>query len=280
MSDNAVAVYDLTIPLERNTLKDVKEFMKDWAKKWVFQLEEADGGYQHWQARVSLNKKRRLCEIIKATKDELCGHHWSITSSPNAKGDFSYVMKKDTRIDGPWTDKDEEDIYIPRQYRGLETQLRPWQQAVWDCADQIDDRHINFLYDPRGNNGKSTIVALMCLHKRAIRVPAVNDKDMLVASVCDILMGKRCREPKCMFVDMPRAMDKRHLGSLYAAIEEFKVGCAMDMRYRYREWWFDSPQVWVFGNVEPNLNYMSMDRWKIWTINDGELEPVPIVPTG
>ena len=48
-----------------------------------------------------------------------------------------------------------------------------------------------------------------------------------------------------------------------------------DLRYTYKEWWFNAPQVWVFGNMEPDLRLvMSMDRWKIWTINE-EMELMP-----
>lgn len=270
-SDCQVYVYDITVKAENRTVEQMREFMKDWAKKYVFQLEVGVGGYEHYQCRVSLIKKRRLHEIVELTREHLEGACWTVTSNKN-KLDWLYVYKKDTRKAGPWTSDDVEK-YIPYQYQGLVQNLRPWQQEVWDSADHRDMRSINFVYDFMGNNGKSTIAALMDLHERAIDLPPVNDAEKLIESVCDILMAKNERDPKCVFVDMPRAMDKKRLGSLYSAIEQLKKGKVYDMRYKYRFWWFDSPQIWVFGNIEPDLSLMSRDRWRLWQIVDDKLEP-------
>jgi hypothetical protein len=75
-----------------------------------------------------------------------------------------YVMKLDTRIKGPWTDKDPEPIPIPRQLRHI-TKLFPFQQEIIDrskyCWGGIYDRRINVVYCPEGATGKSTL-ALYC----------------------------------------------------------------------------------------------------------------------
>ena len=154
--------------------------------------------------------------------------------------------------------------------------LYPYQQVIWDSAEELNSRTINYIYCPHGNNGKSTIAALCDLHKRGLDLPPVNDSEKLIQSVCDILMAKKERKPRIVFVDMPRAMDKKKLGGMYTAIEQIKKGKVYDMRYAYKDWWFDSPQVWVFGNQEPDVRLMSMDRWRIWTIND-QMELVPHV---
>jgi hypothetical protein len=74
-------------------------------------------------------------------------------------------------------------------------------------------------------------------------------------------------------------MDKRKLGGMYSAIEQIKKGKVYDMRYSYKEWWFNSPQIWVFGNHMPDLSMLSADRWKIWSI-DASMDLVPVVPVG
>jgi len=102
-----------------------------------------------------------------------------------------------------------------------------------------------------------------------------------VASVCDILMAKQMRDPKCIFIDLPRAMDKKHLRGLFTAIEQIKKGKVFDTRYSYKEWWFDSPQVWVFTNIPPKTHYLSADRWNLYQIVNGALADfVPVVPVG
>lgn len=273
-----VAVWDFTLPAEGRDDPQVIAAVKKLFKKWTVQKEQGDSGYVHYQGRGSLFKKRRFEETKK-----LCSQigwddvHLSPSSNNSQKGVCFYTQKEDTRVAGPWTDDDEEDeVYIPRQYRGIADRLQPWQQRVWDSADVFDTRSINLIYDPLGGNGKSTIASVMDLHKRGIDLPPMNDAEKLIQSVADILMARRQREPKVVFIDLPRAMDKRRLGGLYTAIEQIKKGKVYDTRYQYKEWWFDSPQIWVFSNIEPDLSMLSADRWKVWTIKSQEL--VPIVP--
>lgn len=265
------ATWDFTLPAGDRTPQEIMKVIQQLFKKWTFQKEQGDTGYVHYQGRGSLHKKRRLDEVKKLF-DALDYKDIHLSpSSNNSLGACFYVVKIDTRIEGPWTDKDDEEVvYIPRQYRGLETSLKDWQKRVWDSADEFDPRSINVIYDPIGGNGKSTVASLMDLHKRGIDLPPMNDAEKLIQSVADILIARECREPKTMFIDIPRAMDKRKLGGLYTAIEQIKKGKVYDTRYQYKEWWFDSPQIWVFTNIEPDLSLLSRDRWNVYDIyNDG-----------
>ena len=83
-------------------------------------------------------------------------------------------------------------------------------------------------------------------------------------------MAQQNREPKLAFVDLPRSLttDAKRFGPFMIAIEEIKSGVVCDMRNHYKEWWFDSPQVWVFCNHLPHLSHMSSDRWRFWTIDE------------
>lgn len=75
------------------------------------------------------------------------------------------------------------------------------------------------------------------------------------------------KEMPLYIFDIPRALDKKQQKQFYAGIESIKDGYAYDDRYKFREKWFDSPIVWVFTNVLPDMNYLSSDRWKIWLFN-------------
>jgi len=267
--------WDFTLPAGDRTPQEVIKVLQQLFKKWTFQKEQGDAtGYVHYQGRGSLHKKRRLDECKKLfCALDFKDIHLS-PSSNNSLGACFYVVKVDTRIEGPWTDKDDDEVvYIPRQYRGMETSLKEWQKRVWDSADEFDPRSINVIYDPVGGNGKSTVASLMDLHKRGIDLPPMNDAEKLIQSVADILIARECREPKTMFIDIPRAMDKRKLGGLYTAIEQIKKGKVYDTRYQYKEWWFDSPQIWVFTNIEPDLSLLSRDRWNVYEIRDSHLIP-------
>jgi len=240
------------------------------SKSFVFQLEQGEqNGYIHYQGRFSLIKKHRKSELMKM---------FNIIPVPNYlepsvkttfyTGDMFYVMKTETRIDGPWSDKDiKKDVYIPRQYRLEFNSLYPYQQFIFNSATVFDTRTINLIYDPLGNNGKSTIASYCELYGKGIDLPPVNDGQQLIQATCDICYGKDLRDPSPIFFDLPRAMTKDNLNGLYTAIEQIKKGKLVDLRYKYKEWWIDSPQIWVFTNIEPNLNLLSRDRWVIWTID-------------
>jgi hypothetical protein len=57
---------------------------------------------------------------------------------------------------------------------------------------------------------------------------------------------------------------------MFTAIEQIKKGKLYDFRYSYKTFWIDSPQIWVFCNWLPDTSYLSMDRWKVWNINDAK----------
>lgn len=277
MTDSPCAMWDFRVSAETLTYTDIIDGLKIVAKQFVFQLEEGDSGYIHYQGRLSLIKKRRSAEkhIILNLFPKWKPNYLAVTVNSNFyKGDMFYVMKEDTRKDGPWSDKDiPKEKYIPRHFRNRMDKLLPFQQHIWDTATVFDDRIINMIYDKGGNNGKSTIASLCELFGKGIDLPPVNDAEKLVASCCDICEGKNVRDPSPIFVDMPRAMNKERLNGIYTAIEQIKKGKLYDLRYKYKEWWIDSPQIWVFSNIEPDENLLSKDRWRVWVINENkELE--------
>lgn len=241
-------------------------------KKWCFQKEACPTtGKLHYQGRGSLFKKKRqpeLCSLLNET--ELRGMNVTESSTISTTNEVFYTLKYDTRVDGPWDDRTwHVPAYIPRQFRGLMDRLYPFQQKIIDSAEIFDDRHVNLLYCPGGNTGKSTLARLAMLFKGALRLPPVGDHKQLLESACDILMAKQQRDPKLCFIDLPRTltMDPKRFYPFLIAIEEIKGGNVCDMRNHFKEWWFDSPQTWVFANHLPNLSCLSSERWKFWAIN-------------
>lgn len=247
---------------------DWKAWCKLWGKHWSFQLERGEQtGRDHYQGIISLKTKRTKAECLSVMNPLPEFFEPIANASLKAGSESFYVTKPDTRIDGPWTDKDVE-RYIPRQYRGLEQTLYPWQQYVWDNVNTFEPRIVNLVLDRTGCNGKSTLASLMELHEKGIDMPPINDGEKLIQSLADILIATENREPKCIFIDIPRAMKQDKLYGLYSAIEQIKKGKVTDTRYSYKQWWFDSPQVWVFCNTVPDVTYLSQDRWRFWKISE------------
>jgi hypothetical protein len=269
-----VFIYELRANKEHyNDISDFRNAWKGIAKKWTVQLESGkESGYEHWQGRVSLIKKARGTELMNLLKG--AGHpipeYLKPTVTNEHKKEAFYCLKEDTRIKGPWSDQDEE-VYIPRQFKNINLYL--WQQKVIDSGNEFNDRIVDCIIDKGGCNGKSTCARLCMLHHKGIKLPCHNDGIKLIQATCNMLMARKERKPSHVFVDMPRAMGKEKLGGLYTAIEEIKGGYVYDERNHFQEWWYDSPRVWVFTNQEPDVSYLSADRWRMWEIIGGDLVP-------
>lgn len=274
------AVYDFRMNAEGLSEADLIKGLRQLAKHFIFQEEKGEQtGYLHYQGRVSLIKKARKMEALKLF--EPLGlpspNYFEPTVGAPKTFDYNcYAGKVATRTRGPWTDKTQE-VFIPRQYRDKINNLYPFQKVIFDSANVFEDRIINLIFCPDGNKGKSTIASLCELYGKGVDLPPVNDADRLIQSLCDICMAKDLRSPSPVFVDLPRAMNKDRLNGIYTAIEQIKKGKLYDLRYTYKEWWIDSPQLWVFSNIEPDLSMLSRDRWKIWSITEDK-ELVPYVP--
>lgn len=283
MSENACAVFEFRHSANDPDLPRDKmiRILKTYCKKWSFQIERGEQtGYVHFQGAFSLIKKKRkltLANDIHAAFG-IYLHHCEPVASNNLENFDVYSQKLDTRIEGPWTDITERDVYIPRQYRDID--LWPWQRMILYHHDAFEPRVINWVYDPEGNHGKSTIAAYMSLHCGAIDMPPINDALMLTQTLCDILSARECRTPRTIFIDLPRCASKERLYGMLTAIEQIKKGHVEDLRYSYKHWWFDSPNVWVFSNTDLPHSDLSADRWRRWVFNGNELvQEVPVITT-
>lgn len=270
--NNNCAMFDIRLSSESLSYQDVISGLKGIAKKFVFQLEEGiKTQYRHYQGRISLIKKKRRHlarqQFVKAFNLTSGGNGWycePTTDEEFLKGSFSYVMKDDTRIDGPWSDKDIP-VYVPRHIRNRTP--RPFQKQVLDSMLEYDERHINCIIDPQGNNGKS-ILAAFIRNAGGITIPCVGDTERLVATACDILYGSQNRNPRLIAIDLPRSINNNRISQLMTAVEIIKGGWVFDMRYSFKDWTFDIPQVWCFSNNPIPEKYMSKDRWIFWQLSD------------
>lgn len=245
------------------------------AKKFCFQLEEGSTtGYRHWQGRVSLHKKRRKAEIMKVwltVFNKFPNFFEPTVKKEFQKGDMFYQQKIETRLEGPWTDM-MKPSYVRKRFRNAT--LSPWQDEILKTfsTDGSDDRCVNVLVCKQGNIGKSFLCDYCSDHNKAIEIPSiVNDGKEILQAVTGMLISKENREPGLMFLDMPRAMNKERLNGIMTALETIKRGKVYDFRYKYTEWLFESPAIWVFTNMMPDRAWLSADRWKFWHVVGDEL---------
>ncbi len=244
----------------------LRELLKGIAKTYVFQLETGDGGYLHYQGRLSLFKKRRKGAAMRLFPEGLVPNYFEPTlTSEHRKGDNFYCLKEDTRTAGPWTDKDEVIPLTKQMKLFLSWDLLPWQKSLIEETKDFDLRKIDLVYDPTGNAGKSLFSEYMCYKGLTEEVPPYRLMDDIFQWVCS-------RPIKDIYImDMPRGMKKDRLGDLYSGIEIVKNGVAYDKRYSAKMVRFSRPRIIVFTNELPILNLLSYDRWNIWTISDNQL---------
>lgn len=256
---NAVCVYDFTLSHEVCSIrKNLHDWLKEECKHFCYQLEEGEStGFKHFQGRISLKLKKRKTELIKMCPIKM---HFSPTSNENKDNDF-YVLKSETRIEGPWSDLDKE-LHIPRQIRDIT--LYKWQQKIVDSKDIWDPRTINMIIDPSGNHGKSILATFIGVHKIGRTLPYVNDFKDLSRMVMDT--------PKCglYIIDIPRGIPKTQMNGFFSGVEQLKNGYAYDDRYKFHEEYFDCPIIWIFSNKVLASSYLSQDRWTYWRFKDDD----------
>jgi len=241
-------------------------------KKVVFQLERGTEGTEHYQIRGHLTQKRKLKSMITEFKAgggpiKTIGGHWSITSGGVHTGNnFNYIMKDETRVDGPWTEKDyEEPPVLTRQLTEFHQLVKyPWQSQIEMLCEQTDNRSINIIYDVAGNSGKSILAEALEYDGKAFELPPMNNMEDIMQFVFSF------KSQKVYLIDMPRAMKKDKLCQFYSGIECLKNGVCYDKRYAAKKRRFDRPQIIVFSNCLPDWQFMSPDRWVVWEMTPGK----------
>jgi hypothetical protein len=290
---NRGCVFDLTFDWdEAVSVSAVRKFLDKLYKKWAGKPEIGDlAEKRHGQFRGSLYNpkgstapafaracaKKYLPAILSGT------FHLSKTSAPAAEewrkgGIARYVEKFDEKEDNVvLTSDDPKPTYVPWQIRdddGNKFQYNSWQAEVIANCKQRSRRTIHCIVDPVGNIGKGTLVGLAYVDPdvKIRRLPPVNTYNDLMEIGYDILEPYKQGEwPTGLMVDLPRALDWKKLREFCGGLESIKDGWVFDKRYRYKELYFDAPQIWVFTNAMPDKSVFSSDRWKFYSIQDNKL---------
>ena len=237
------------------------------AKKWVFQLEKGEEtGYIHYQCRISLTKKTTKQPLL--TMFEHPPQYAKPTTKENYKNDnVFYVVKEQTRIDGPWKSTDAKPKFIPIQFRHIK-ELYPYQDKIIKNYN-FNFRNCNIIIDLLGNIGKSVLAFMCYLHLNALYIPPMNDAQKIIEYISSVLEHvEDDQTPTMMLFDLPRSMSKDCLFGMYSAIEQLKTGFLYDTRYKGRGRWINSPNIWVFTNEAPDTARLTADRWSLWEVDE------------
>jgi len=269
-------LYTFRHTAEKISRDDLELWLNEWAKFWVYQIEQGDSGYIHYQGALCLMKKRRPQEIKNVMRKDdgflpeyfepMCSNEAKTIKTVEALAD-TYAAKKDTRLEGPFQSENvRKPVYISPQYANKE--FRPWQRQVYNIIEReqktLNTRNIHWVYDWWGNHGKSVLIHKMRLEGKALVLPTMNDHKEIVQAFCDMCMDRNIREPGGVFIDLPRAFPQKEMKGFASAMESIKDGYITECRNHFRDWDIKSPSIWMFANSAPPEGAFSADRLWIW----------------
>nr|QKV51127.1 putative replication associated protein [Crucivirus sp.] len=225
--------------------------------KFIFQLEISPTTQRlHYQGHINLNTKLRPKEFYNRVKGILRGLYVTPSSNAGEKQAEFYCLKEESRVAGPWADKD----YIFEDFSDL-TEPTDWQVEVKNILlGPADPRTIYWIWETEGCTGKSSFATYMEIKHKIIGLGLGKAADNFYA----------CSEMKARgyIFDVPRTQPNSFDWSeVYMSLEKIKDRNFLSTKYKPKKVLLPViPHVVVFANQAPDKKALSMDRWKIFKI--------------
>lgn len=257
--------WDITISLNANkelTPEILARQFSDLALKWVFQQEAGiEGAYAHFQCRLELKTKKRASEIQSFLAPVVISRA-AISPTSNAasskSNSFSYVMKEDTRVLGPWSN-----LPVNPRFAAISKGYFPWQQSV--LAMPYSQRSVHLVSDPTGNVGKTTFAEYLAFQlKEAIYLTDYYSSPLELMQFAFELSEEF--KQAFFIIDLPRVRPcPNHLKMITSIIEKLANGIVQETRYKAKMKLLGFTKIVVFSNYDLDLQ-LSKDRIHKYTI--------------
>lgn len=229
--------------------------------KFIIGEEVGENGTPHLQGYIEFAKKQRPLEmkIFDIFKKKI---HWEKTKGSEQEN-IAYCSK-----DGKYVLNGLKMVKPKRQPKILsDDDLYEWQQKIYDiCKGEPDDRSIYWIFEDKGNVGKTQLAKKLSHDLGA--VPVEGKKN-------DILYCCAEHESDIYIFDFERSMEDY---ISYGAMEKIKNGYYMCSKYESKPILRASPHVICFANFVPDHETLSKDRWKIFKIENLDLIPYSFTP--
>lgn len=148
-------------------------------------------------------------------------------------------------------------------------EFRPWQHKLLvELKGVPDDRHILWVYDPRGGAGKSRLARHIEDTGMGILISgttSLRDVAFIIKTAID--NGENLG---VVVVDLTRSFRDR---DIYNLLEMLKNGRMVSPKYESARLRWRPGHVVVFANFLPQHGACSQDRWWIREVSQGETEP-------
>lgn len=157
----------------------------------------------------------------------------------------------------------------PKNY-GKEPKVswRPWQKELLDEITKrcTDNRSIVWYYDAKGKSGKTSFARHMHMYYNGIFAATHSNAYHIATTLQDY--ETRGNPINTVIINFAKATEAP--ASTYEGIELLKDGMITSKKNRGKTMVFEPPHLVVFANFYPNIECLSLDRWDIRTIVDGE----------
>lgn len=227
-------------------LKEISSLCANSAKYSIYGFEVGESGTPHLQGYIEFKKKVRPFNLLTFKRT-----HWEVARS-RRETNFDYCSKGGHYIINGVEVKPVKII----------TELRPWQQKVYDIVLKEDDRLIHWIHEPVGNVGKTALLKYIAVkHKKTALVLCGKAIDMKNG----IIQFHKINGyyPSIILFNLPRSFNTDHLS--LPGIEEIKDGLFYCGKYEGGQVIMNSPSIVIMSN-EPldtivDFEKCSPERW-------------------
>ena len=171
--------------------------------------------------------------------------------------------------------KEDVDHYMENQadFRDVENvELKPWQESLLEYVQQPCDREIFWIIGKEGNEGKNWFQKYVKSWLGARRVVTGIDIKANNASIFQALRKCPIVTADIFLFNIGKSMKKFDRIN-YDALEQMKDGEPFASRYNSQQLKIRVPNVvMVFSNSPPNVNELAKVRFRVFNINNNELE--------
>lgn len=278
MSKKQIGCWAVTISCNHSELptpEEMKATFNELTTNWCFQLERGStAGKLHYQCRLLMDPKQYKATMLTVLSARKPYEIRDIDCDPESNNSIQqgglafYVMKDETRVDGPWYDSSYKVPKPKKVYEGndLACMENPFKWQKW-CIDRFsapcnEDRDIIWIYNAKGCAGKSKLMKWMMYKGYDMARVPMGTATQIKTSI----VGKGPKE--IYLVDLPRVRgaDER-INEVFSALEEVKNGWVESAMYgKSDDILMEPPHVMVFSNEVPNMAMASPDRWKVYTL--------------